>query len=132
MIQNTVIFDGDCAFCNRSVLFILKKSKNNDIYCCSGQSEYGKKLIQEKKISADPAKTLIYVVKDDVFDKSNAVLKICTSLKGLYPVLIIFKIIPKTLRDVLYDFVSKRRKSIGKSNSCSFELASTFKDKILS
>ena len=131
MIQKIVVFDGECAFCNKSVLFILKKSKHNDIYCCSAQSEYGKKLILDKKITSDPTQTLIYIVKEESYDKSNAVLNICKSLKGMYPALIIFKIIPRKLRDSMYDFVAKRRKKIVKQNSCSFELATTYKDKIL-
>ena len=84
MAKKIVIFDGDCAFCNRSVLFVLKKSKQNDIFVCSSQSQAGLKLIESHKISANPSETIIYIEDDIVYMKSNAPLQITKSLKSLY------------------------------------------------
>lgn len=131
MTNKVVIFDGDCAFCNRSVLFILRKSKRNDIFVCASQSITGQKIITDYKIQASPSDTLIYIEQNKVYIKSNAVLQISKSLKSIYPALFIFKIVPKFLRDAVYDFIAKRRKKIVKNNSCSFELANTYADKVL-
>jgi predicted DCC family thiol-disulfide oxidoreductase YuxK len=131
VIGKIVIFDGDCAFCNRSVLFILKNSKKEDIYVCSGDSDAGRKLIVKHNISLKPEETLIFIDNNAVYGKSNAALNICKYLKIPYSFLIIFKIIPKYFRDKVYDFIAKRRKRIIKDNSCSFELASTYKDKVI-
>lgn len=131
MTQKIVIFDGDCAFCNRSVLFILKNARRNDIYVCSSQSDTGQKLILDNNIEASPSETLIYLEYNRVYIKSNAALNISKSLKSLYPMLIVFKLVPRFIRDGIYDFISKRRKLIIKNNSCSFELASTYADKVL-
>ncbi len=132
MINKIVIFDGDCAFCNKSVLFILRKNTKKDIFVVASDSEKGKALIQDKNILHDPKETLIYIEKNRVFSKSNAVLQISKSLKGGYPILYIFKIIPRLLRDLVYDFIAKRRKKIVKGNpDCSFEMAQKHQQQIL-
>jgi predicted DCC family thiol-disulfide oxidoreductase YuxK len=131
MTKKIVIFDGDCAFCNKSVLFILKRSRNNDIYVCSSQSDAGIQLIKQHSITVSPKATLIYLENNKAFIRSNAVLQLCKSLKWLYPLLFIFKIIPRPIRDGIYNFIAKRRKRIIKQDSCSFELASTYSDKVI-
>ncbi len=131
MTKKIVIFDGDCAFCNESVLFILKRSRDHDIFVCSSQSESGEQLIQYHKITDSPEDTLIYIENNKVYVRSNAVLQLCKSLNKLYPLLFVFKIIPRPLRDAIYNLVAKHRKRIIKKNSCSFELASTYADKVI-
>lgn len=131
MITKIVIFDGECAFCNSSVLFILKRSKRNDIFVTSSQSDYGQELMAKHQITADPTQTIIYLENEKVYIRSNAVLQLTKSLRALYPVLYVFKLIPKVIRDSVYNFISKRRKRLIKTNSCSFELANTYADKVL-
>lgn len=132
MIPNkVVIFDGDCAFCNRSVLFILKKSKKQDVFVCASQSNAGKKLIKDLRINADPKQTLIYLENKRVYIRSNAVLQLSNSLKGGYFLLNVFRVFPRSWRDGVYNFIAKRRKKLIKNDRCSFELASTYKDKVI-
>lgn len=116
-----VIFDGDCAFCNKSVMLILKKDKTKSIEVCSNQSEKGKELINKYKITADINSTIIYIIADNVYYKSTAALTISKKLKGLYPLLFAFILVPKFIRDCVYDFIAKHRKKIIKGEySCEF------------
>lgn len=116
-----VIFDGDCAFCNKSVMLILKKDKTKSIEVCSNQSEKGKELINKYKITADINSTIIYIIADNVYYKSTAALTISKKLKGLYPLLFAFILVPKFIRDGVYDFIAKHRKKIIKGEySCEF------------
>lgn len=132
MINKIVIFDGDCAFCNKSVLFILRKNTKKDIFVVPSDSEKGMALIKEKNILHDPKETIIYIENNRVFSKSNAVLQISKSLKGGYPMLYVFKIIPRFVRDFVYDFIAKRRKRLIKGNpDCSFEMAQKYQTQIM-
>ena len=116
-----VIFDGDCAFCNKSVMLVLKKDKTQTIEVCSNQSEMGIALIKEYGISVDINSTIIYILNDKVYYKSTAALTISKKLKGLYPLLYAFIIVPKFIRDSVYDFIAKHRKKIVKDEfSCEF------------
>ncbi len=133
MKEPLVIFDGDCAFCNKSVLFILKKDKTNSIKVCSNQSKKAKEAITKHNISADTNNTIIYIEENVVFYKSDAVLNICKKLKGGYPLLFGLIIIPKFIRDWVYDFVAKHRKKIIQSNfSCEFVQDEFIKKRIYS
>jgi predicted DCC family thiol-disulfide oxidoreductase YuxK len=116
-----VIFDGDCAFCNKSVMLILKKDKTESIEVCSNQSQKGKELIEKHNITADINSTIIYLEENKVYYKSTAALTISKKLKGLFPLLYLFMIVPRFIRDGVYDFIAKHRKKIIKKEySCEF------------
>ena len=126
-----VLFDGDCAFCNHSVLFILNHNNRSDLFVCSSQSEKGQNLIKEFNITANPEETIIFIDETKVYTFSRGVLQISKYLKGLYPLLYFFVAIPSFIRDGVYKFISKRRKTLLKNNSCSFDLAKKYSNKIL-
>lgn len=131
MSNPIVIFDGDCAFCNKSVMLILKKDKTETIEVCSNQSEKGKTLLQEHKILVDTNSTIIYIEEGKVYYKSTAALTISKKLKGIYPLLYIFILIPRFIRDGVYDFIAKHRKKIIKKNySCEFVEDETIRKRI--
>ncbi len=121
MINPIVIFDGDCAFCNKSVMVILKNDRKQNIEVCSNQSEKGKELIQKYQITEVIDSTIIYIIEHKVYYRSTAALQISKRLSGLYPILALFLIVPSFLRDAVYDFVAKHRKKIiRKDYSCEF------------
>ena len=116
-----VIFDGDCAFCNKSVMLILKKDRSQTINVCSNQSVKGKEVIDYYKITESTDSTIIYIIENKVYYRSTAALQICKKLKGLYPLLALFLIVPVIIRDAVYLFISKHRKKIVRNNySCEF------------
>jgi len=49
-----------------------------------------------------------------VYERSSAALQVCKGLKGLYPALVIFYVVPKFLRDAFYNFIAKRRHKLRK------------------
>lgn len=108
-----VFYDGDCGFCNRSIKFVLKHQRNNqDFQFASLQSTYCKQEF-EKRNYPKPDLSTLYVLENDVLlDKSNAGLTIVKKLRGLYPALLVLKIIPRFIRDKVYDFIAKRRHRI--------------------
>lgn len=55
----------------------------------------------------------IYLIKNGkLYNRSSAALQIARGLKGVYPLLFAFYIIPKFLRDPFYNFIAKRRHKI--------------------
>jgi len=108
---NPIIFyDGDCGFCNSSVQFILNKKKL-EFYFVALQSEIAKKILLEKNVTIQ-MDTIYYLKDGKLYDKSSAALQICRRLKGGYPLLFGFYLIPKFLRDPFYNFIAKRRHKI--------------------
>lgn len=114
-----VLFDGVCNFCDASVNWIIKHDKKNKFKFATLQSEIGKKMMLQYGI--DPAKTdsAVLIENNSAYIKSTAVLKIAKQLNALYPLAYGFIIIPKFLRDAVYDFISRNRyKWWGKKDSC--------------
>lgn len=130
--KKIVIFDGECAFCNESVLFIRKHNKQDSLLYCSNQSGTGKTLIKLFGIDVSPEESLIYLKNGKTYVYSSAALEIAKELDHFWAMLSIFLIIPKFIRDSIYKFIAKHRKSIlGTSPKCSLDEAEDFKGKIL-
>jgi predicted DCC family thiol-disulfide oxidoreductase YuxK len=105
-----VFYDGDCGFCNSSVQFILKKRKSA-IHFATLQSSFAEKAMSNKGITIE-MDTLYLLTNDRIYHRSNAALRICKSLKGGYPLMMVFWIVPKFIRDGVYNQIAKRRHKI--------------------
>ena len=76
-------------------------------------------FLKEKGIDTSKTDSLVFVTATDVWMRSNAVLHICAALKGAWSWFGIFRYIPESVRDSLYDFIAKNRyRWFGKSDSC--------------
>ena len=83
------------------------------------QSKYGETICNKYNLSLSNPESLIMIDNDQFFNKSTAALRIAKQLNGLWPLLYIFIIIPKPIRDFFYDLIAKNRYRIfGKRNSC--------------
>jgi predicted DCC family thiol-disulfide oxidoreductase YuxK len=118
--KKIILFDGVCNLCNSSVQFIIKNDKKDVFRFVALQSELGQKIIIH--IGVDLNKTdsiLLYEPGRAYYYKAEAVLKIAKSLGGLYALLRVFKIIPKSISNYVYDHIAKNRyKWYGKKESC--------------
>ncbi|WP_240665762.1 thiol-disulfide oxidoreductase DCC family protein [Lutibacter sp. HS1-25] len=117
--KSIVIFDGVCNLCNSSVNFIIKHDKKKTFLFASLQSDAAKEILLQfpsKKITLN---TIIFINKGKYYDKSTAVLLIFKQLDLFYNLIYGFIIVPKFLRDFVYNFIAKHRyKWFGKSNTC--------------
>jgi len=105
-----VFFDGDCGFCNFWVQWILERDRKDKFLFASLQSDIGQKFLLERNLETRHFNTL-YLLKPNgsYLSKSNAVLKIAQKLGGGYSLLQAGILIPKLVRDKIYDAVSKNR-----------------------
>jgi predicted DCC family thiol-disulfide oxidoreductase YuxK len=125
--QPILLYDGECVFCNRSLRFFLQneKQKNpssakkiNTVHFAPLQSEVGQALRKYFEIE-EKVDSLILIKDHAAYIKSCAALRLTVYMKGLWPLLVVFVIIPPFLRNIVYDFIAKRRKMIfGRSDSC--------------
>jgi len=114
-----VIFDGVCNFCNAWVNFIIKRDPQEKFAFSPRQTAYAENLLQQHQID-DPDMTTVILIKNDrVFTASNAALEIAKDLSGLWPLLILFKILPLAFRNYVYRaFARNRYRWFGKSAAC--------------
>lgn len=112
-----VFFDGNCGFCNRWVSLLLKWDQSEQfIYCnLNLDAELSKQLkIQEPLKQVD---SIVLVQEGKVFYRSDAVFKILIALGGWWSIFKIYRLIPRLLRDGLYELIAKHRYAFNARNS---------------
>jgi predicted DCC family thiol-disulfide oxidoreductase YuxK len=121
-----ILFDGVCNFCNGAVNFIIKRGKNSQLKFCPIQSNTGQQLLKEYGLPGDYLNSFIFIERNQVFTHSTAALKVCRHLRGLWPLLYGFIIVPKFIRDSFYNWVARNRyKWFGKREQCMIPTADT-------
>lgn len=119
--ENIVFFDGVCHLCNSTVDFIILRDKKRKLYYAPLQGYAAKKLLS--KVEYEDLDSIVFYSKGRRFVKSTAILKIMTSLGGLWSLMGVFYIFPRFFRDFVYAGVAKRRYHwFGKSESCRMPL----------
>jgi predicted DCC family thiol-disulfide oxidoreductase YuxK len=114
-----LLFDGVCNLCNGFVQFVLKRNKKANVYFGALQSESGQRLLKEKGLSLDKFETLIVITNGKVLKQSHGVFFICQQLDFPWPLLGIFRIIPRFITDFIYDKIAKSRYAVfGQRDVC--------------
>lgn len=114
-----VLFDGECNFCNKTVLFIIKYDTNNIFHFTSQQSDIGRQLLKDFGYESKSPQTIILLNSKTLHVKTDAIIQISKQLTGFPRILIALQIIPKKIRDFCYDQFSKYRYTIfGKKTDC--------------
>lgn len=117
--KSILLFDGVCNLCNSSVQFVLKHEKKHKQLFASLQSDIGKEILSQYEIDVTKTDSLVLVENNRAYIKSSAALRLSRKLKGLYPVLYVFIIIPPFIRNAIYDYVARNRyKWFGKTDTC--------------
>ena len=113
-----ILFDGICNLCNNYVNFIIKRDKRNQFRFATLQSDIGKDLITKYQIDISKTDSIILIKNEKAYIKSTAALNIARDLKGAYPLFYGCMIIPKFIRNRVYDIVAKNRYTwFGKKDS---------------
>ena len=125
-----VLYDGDCGFCNSWVRLTVRLDRQARYRFASLQSETGRRLLATCGV---PSSTDSVVLIEDgrAYTHSSAVLRICRGLGGVWWLLYLLNGIPKPLRDGVYRWIARRRRSLGGHDACvlpSPELRARFLD----
>lgn len=114
-----ILFDGVCNLCNSAVNFVIKRDKKKVFKFAALQSEIGQDLISKFNLDATKMDSIILIDNDRYYEKSSAALHIAKYLSRAYPLLFGFIVVPKFIRNAVYDYVaSNRYKWFGKKESC--------------
>ncbi|MCP9768633.1 DUF393 domain-containing protein [Lacihabitans sp. LS3-19] len=113
-----VLFDGVCNLCNFSVQFIIKNDPEELFLFSSLQSAYSKAFFLKYKIPSDDLSSIILILDNKIYKKSEAVFKIILFLPK-YRWLSFFSFLPLYITDFLYDLIAKNRyRWFGKRETC--------------
>ncbi|WKK77835.1 DCC1-like thiol-disulfide oxidoreductase family protein [Marivirga salinae] len=112
-----IFFDGVCNLCNGAINFIIDRDKKGHFKFAPLQSNVAKNYVSQQIINNTDS--IILWKADQLYSKSTAALKIARHLDGAWKGLYVLIIIPKFIRDFVYDIIAKKRyKWFGKRDSC--------------
>jgi len=114
-----ILFDGICNFCNAMVNFIISQDKKNVFLFAALQSVPGKQLLEQCKIDWKTDDSFVVIENGKAYKKSNAALVLYNNLPWYWKWSQIFWIVPRFIRDAVYDLVARNRhKWFGKKDQC--------------
>ena len=119
-LKNTILFDSKCNLCSKTVKRVIKLDKNKLFTFISNKSEYGKNIISKNNLNSITTETIVLFTNENKFlIKSDAAISIAVKLNPLFLIFNILFIVPKKIRDRVYDYVAKNRyKWFGENESC--------------
>jgi predicted DCC family thiol-disulfide oxidoreductase YuxK len=127
-----ILFDGVCNFCDGAINFVLKQDKKDVFRFAPLQSQTGQKLLAQYQIPKKDFESFILIQDGKAYQKSTAALKVLNQLPWYWKALQAFWIVPKFIRDGIYDFIAHNRyKWFGKKEVCMIptpEMRSRFLD----
>ena len=118
--KKIILFDGVCNLCNGFVQFVIKHDKADIFRYASLQSDIGQRLTEERKIDTKTIDSVILIAPGIAYYvKSDAALQIGKHLKGYRTISSVVNLIPKGLRNIVYDIIARNRyKWYGKKDQC--------------
>src|SRR5687767_2053440 len=117
-MPGVILFDGTCAFCERSVRFIATRDDGYFKFGAS-QNPEGRALLAKYGTNRQAARSIILIENGEVSLRSTAVLKIARHMTAPWRWAAIFLVVPAPIRDAIYRVVAAIRHRIaGQSNAC--------------
>ncbi len=107
--QWLILFDGVCGWCTGWVRFLIKHDARKRFQFAPLQSPLGQHLLATYHFSQENFSTFVVFTPDTYFTKSTAALNIARHLGGLWHVLYVFILVPRILRDIVYDLIARYR-----------------------
>jgi predicted DCC family thiol-disulfide oxidoreductase YuxK len=96
------------------VQFILRNDHKKVISFVPIQHPFTRNLFEKKGWDTPDLSTFYFLNEQRLFEKSSAALELSKFLRYPYRLLICLKIVPRKLRDKIYDFIAARRTRISK------------------
>jgi len=115
-----VFYDGVCGLCDRTVQFLLKRDTAQSFKFAALQGETAK---QRNDLPNDLT-SVAFVAKsgtaqEQIYFRSDAVLQMLDQIGGFWSIVSWLRIIPRPVRDAIYDMIAKRRYQwFGKFDAC--------------
>jgi predicted DCC family thiol-disulfide oxidoreductase YuxK len=114
-----VLFDGVCNLCSFWVRFAIARDPAARLRFASVQSELGQGFLRRCGLPTDTFESFYLIEDGRVYGKSTAFLRMVRHLRRPWPLLCAARVLPRPLRDWLYDRIARNRyRLFGRRDSC--------------
>lgn len=115
--QPLFVFDGVCVLCSTGASFLMRHDVKGRVQFASAQSELGSAIF--RKLGKPIDESYLLIDADGWHAKSDGYFQLARILGGSWRLALVFKIIPRPIRDWLYDRVAANRyRWFGKAEYC--------------
>ena len=113
-----IFFDGVCNLCSGAAKLVIRYDRHQYFKFASLQSSFARTFFSQQGINCS-FDSIVLFQENQFYSKSDAALAIVRKLDFPFPLLYVFKIFPRGLRDFVYDYIAGRRyRWFGKMEQC--------------
>ncbi len=113
-----LLYDGECGLCASSVQFVLRHDRDGTLRFAPLQGRAGGE-IRRRHPELAGVDSVVWFEDDRVRVRSDAALRIAAYLGGGWRLGVIGYLIPRPLRDSIYDFIARHRHQLtGQKEMC--------------
>lgn len=119
-----IVFDGVCILCSRFVRFVVARDPHAKIRFVSAQSPLGQALFRHYDLATDDFETNLLIADGRAHGKLDAITGVMDllgdgGLGGIWRVALVARLLPRPLRDWLYDRIARNRYGLfGRTETC--------------
>lgn len=114
-----LVFDGECVMCSHSAEFVLARDRPRQFRFLAAQSDLGRALFDHFGLDSEDFETFLVLHEGRPYLRSSAALKIAALLGFPWTVFSVFRLVPRPLRDWVYDLIARNRfRLFGRRDQC--------------
>ena len=114
-----LLFDGVCNLCDGSVQLIVERDRDSIFRFAPLQSSAGQALLEKHGLSKTDLDSMVLIVAEKCFRRSDAALEIASRLPEPWNSLRLFRIVPRFIRNAVYNLIARYRyRWFGEKDSC--------------
>ena len=108
-MHRVLLFDADCVLCSGWVGFAYRRDRRQALRYLPAQTDVGRRAMQELGINPDDPETNVLFADGRTYFKSAAFIETLGVLGGIYRCAVVAYIVPRVIRDWLYDRIARNR-----------------------
>jgi predicted DCC family thiol-disulfide oxidoreductase YuxK len=104
-----IIFDGKCVMCSAFARFVLRNDRRRRFRLLAAQTPLGAALYGHFELDPVAYETNILLENGRAWFKMEGSIRIFAALGFPYSLIVVLKLMPRLLRDRLYEFIARNR-----------------------
>lgn len=116
----TAIMDAHCALCAHGARWIASNDSKEEFRIVPVQSPLGAALLRHYDMDPGDPASWLYLEEGKAYGSLDALIRVGARMGGIWQLLCILRLLPKSVRDGLYRLVARNRyRLFGRADLCS-------------
>lgn len=107
--DRVVLFDGVCKLCAAWARFLIRFDRHHAFKLCAVQSAEGQTILSFYRMPTDRFETMALIEGPTLHTRSDAFFGVMRRLPFPWPLVFMFAVVPRPVRDWLYDRIALNR-----------------------